>query len=325
MKNSIAVSSDLIHEVKTRMDGNWKSVLESFLGSQVLVKPNQPCPFCGGKDRFSYLAKKSDGSCFCRHCGYRDGIRMMMDIQHKTFPEVIRELAENLGIPEVEPNKFQLKTPVIPKAFSPERLWNLAKPLTEDDGAVLYLKSRGLDGTNFLSLRFIPKLRYAECTEESTLQESFHQGLLCRVDSADKECMNILRIYLDNGRKAQVKVAKKILGKQLSGGYIKLGEVDPQKGILGLAEGVETALSAAKLFGFPVCSVITAFNFKNFTPPSEVRKLVLFGDSDSNFIGQREVYSAASALARKYPGLEISVRLPEELDSDWNDVLMKSC
>ncbi|MFQ7479504.1 MAG: toprim domain-containing protein, partial [Parasutterella excrementihominis] len=53
-----------------------------------------------------------------------------------------------------------------------------------------------------------------------------------------------------------------------------------------ISEGIETALSASELFGVPVWSVVAAFNFRNFVPPKSVRRIIIFGDSDKNFIGQ---------------------------------------
>lgn len=38
--------------------------------------------------------------------------------------------------------------------------------------------------------------------------------------------------------------------------------------------------------------MVAAFNFRNFVPPKSVRRIIIFGDSDKNFIGQREAYAA---------------------------------
>ena len=89
MQNSIQPSAEFQQLVKAQLKGNWKSVLEQHLGAEVLAKPNQPCPFCGGSDRFSFTDKFGNGDCYCRHCGHRDGIKVIMDLTHKNFSEVI--------------------------------------------------------------------------------------------------------------------------------------------------------------------------------------------------------------------------------------------
>ncbi len=325
MQNSIQSSAEFQQLVKTQLKGNWKSVLEQYLGEEVLAKPNQPCPFCGGNDRFSFTDKFGNGDCYCRHCGHRDGIKVIMDLTHKNFLEVMADLGTVLGIPSEGSQKTAPKKTKSRKTFTSKDLWNLGAPIEENSSADRYLSSRGLDGKKFESLRFFDHLRYAEKSKDgSSWEEKYFEGILCRIDSSEEECFNVLRIYLDGGKKAKVKAPKKVFGKEISGGFIKLGEISPANGRLGLAEGVETAMSAAMLYNMPVWSIISAFNFKNFVPPKEVQELFIFADNDSNFVGQKEAYTAASVLAQKFKSLKISVIIPPEVNSDWNDVLRNS-
>lgn len=325
MQNSFQPSAEFQQLVKAQLKGNWKSVLEQHLGAEVLAKPNQPCPFCGGSDRFSFTDKFGNGDCYCRHCGHRDGIKVIMDLTHKNFSEVIVALGEQLGIPAEVPSEPKPKKAKSRKTFTSKDLWNLGSPIEKDTSADRYLSSRGLDGRNFQSLRFFDHLRYAEKSKDgASWEEKYYEGILCRIDSSEEECFNVLRIYLDNGQKAKVKAPKKVFGKEISGGFIKLGEINPEDGRLGLAEGVETAMSAGILHEMPVWSVISAFNFKNFVPPEEVKELFIFADNDSNFVGQKEAFTAPSVLAQKYKSLKISVVIPPEVNSDWNDVLLSS-
>lgn len=144
---------------------------------------------------------------------------------------------------------------------------------------------------------------------------------MAEIVNSEGDRVSLHRTYLDKGRKAPVKAVKKVLGKELSGCAVRLAETD-ESGVLGLAEGIETALSASELFGVPVWSVVAAFNFRNFVPPKSVRRIIIFGDSDKNFIGQREAYAGAAEIKQRHPDIEVEVRLPEQSGSDWNDVLM---
>ena len=144
---------------------------------------------------------------------------------------------------------------------------------------------------------------------------------MAEIVNSEGHRVSLHRTYLDKGRKAPVKAVKKVLGKELSGCAVRLAETD-ESGVLGLAEGIETALSASELFGVPVWSVVAAFNFRNFVPPKSVRRIIIFGDSDKNFIGQREAYAGAAEIKQRHPDIEVEVRLPEQSGSDWNDVLM---
>lgn len=87
---------------------------------------------------------------------------------------------------------------------------------------------------------------------------------------------------------------------------------------LGIAEGVETAMSAAQLFEVPVWAALSSGGLIKWRPPSTVRNVIVFGDNDSSFAGQ----AAAFALAHKLriEGLHVDVRIPDE-EGDWNDVV----
>lgn len=325
MQNSIRLPAEICQIVKAQLKGNWKGTLEQYLGAEALAKPNQPCPFCGGNDRFSFTDKFGHGDCYCRHCGHRDGFKVIMDLTNKNFNEVVVDLAGQLGIPAQVSKEPKPKKSKSRKTFTSNDLWNLGSPIEDGCSAERYLSSRGLNGKNSESLRFFDHLRYAEKSSDGkSWEEKYFEGILCRVDFPGEECTNVLRIYLDNGHKAKVKAPKKVFGKDISGGFIKLGDFSPEAGRLGIAEGVETAMSAGILHEMPVWSIISAFNFKNFVPPEGVKELFIFADNDANFIGQKEAYTAASVLAQKFKSLKISVVIPSEVNSDWNDVLINS-
>lgn len=56
---------------------------------------------------------------------------------------------------------------------------------------------------------------------------------------------------------------------------------------MGIAEGIETAIAAGRLFQMSVWSVICANGIETFQPPPGCRHLVIFADHDLNGVGQR--------------------------------------
>jgi hypothetical protein len=95
-------------------------------------------------------------------------------------------------------------------------------------------------------------------------------------------------------------------------GCVRLGGVAFR---LGLAEGIETALSASLLFGVPCWATLGTERFRLVELPPEVRELLLFLDKDEG--GRR-----AEALARETFGhLSIEAHYPRREGWDWNDVL----
>jgi putative DNA primase/helicase len=87
---------------------------------------------------------------------------------------------------------------------------------------------------------------------------------------------------------------------------------------MGIAEGIETALAASRLFCISVWSVLCAHGIETFEPPGECRHLIVFADHDRHGASQR----AAVALAAKL-SLPIEIKMPDQPGTDWNDVLLE--
>lgn len=93
----------------------------------------------------------------------------------------------------------------------------------------------------------------------------------------------------------------------------------PRGGRLGLAEGIETALSVMQLFGIPCWATLGNERFGLVTIPESVRELHLFVDNDAGGVLADERAREAYACE----GRRIATRRPERTDDDWNDVLMR--
>lgn len=87
--------------------------------------------------------------------------------------------------------------------------------------------------------------------------------------------VQITLLTLD-GRKASVAVPRWIIG-QLGAGAVRF---DKAGGVLGLAEGIETALSAMQLTGVPCWCSLSAARMSSVAIPDSVCELHLFGDAD---------------------------------------------
>lgn len=99
---------------------------------------------------------------------------------------------------------------------------------------------------------------------------------------------------------------------RLGAGLVRL--VPPAKR-LGLAEGIETALSAIRLFDMPCWATLGTERFSRIDLPSSVEQIVLFLDHDAG--GRR-----AEMLARaRFGERVIEAHYPPRAGDDWNDVL----
>ncbi|WP_240334415.1 toprim domain-containing protein, partial [Sphingobium estronivorans] len=90
----------------------------------------------------------------------------------------------------------------------------------------------------------------------------------------------------------------------------------PATDMLGLAEGLETAISAMTLLDIPVWATLGSERLHRIALPSRVTRLILLPDNDQ--AGQRAV--AKALVAYEYPGRIIQTIWPPMGMNDWNDV-----
>ncbi len=130
----------------------------------------------------------------------------------------------------------------------------------------------------------------------------------------------------DGCAKAAVPSAKKILGVPVHGatrgGAIRLYQ--PRARILGIAEGIESALSMHLLQKLPVWSSFCADNLERAQLPKGLRELHIGIDIDANGKGE-EVAQALAKRARRFsPRTKVYLVTPEvEGTGDLNDELRR--
>jgi putative DNA primase/helicase len=213
----------------------------------------------------------------------------------------------------IEPARARRRDALAPSARrssanAARRVWSEARPV----GGTLaqsYLAARGLASDS-------PQLRYHPRTPSGPAPLTRYRPALIAAVRGDEGLIAIHRTFLDSKRGSDVCAAGEKRGLGPFGtGAVRLGGAGPR---LGLAEGIETALSAAALFGIPCWAALGAERFPLISLPSQLEELLLFLDHDSG--GRR-----AEALARKaFAHLRrIEAHYPPRPGADWNDVLLR--
>ena len=189
------------------------------------------------------------------------------------------------------------------------RIWNESRPL-QGTAAERYLARRAIH-------RGSSELRYHPRTPHGRSPLTAYRPALIAAVRDGSGLSGIHRIFIDpgNGALAALPNPKCGLGS-FGGGAVRLGGSADR---LGLAEGIETALSATALFGVPCWAALGTERFRPVALPAQVRELLLFLDHDSG--GLR-----AERLARETFAHIASIRAfyPERPGDDWNDVLSRS-
>lgn len=144
---------------------------------------------------------------------------------------------------------------------------------------------------------------------------AYRPALLAAVRERGK-LVAVQRTFLDPDRARRARDLanpRRMLGRPEMGSVI----LAPATEKLGLAEGVETALSAMLLLDIPVWAVLGSERLARVAIPFTVKKLLLLPDNDK--AGRLSAIAAARAHAAD--GRIIETLWPPVDFNDWNDVL----
>ena len=290
--------------------GRWPSILMYFgIEERFLKNKHGECPICGGKDRYRFDDKAGRGTWICNQCGAGDGFALLEKYKGWTFKEAayqVELIAGNVTAKAIKEDSDEAK-----KMAAVKRIWNDAEPVSKGDPVWLYLNRRiGLEIIP-ACLKFHPALPYVDGENVD-----YFPALVAAVSNHENQGIGVHRIYLTSaGEKAPVEKAKKLMaGRPLNGGSIKLGASGE---VLGIAEGIETALAASRKFSVPVWAAISAGLLEQWMPPESVKSVIVFGDNDASYTGQASAYALAKKLRLK--GVNADVRIPELVGTDWAD------
>lgn len=323
MKVVMGVSlRERIEQVIRLANGRWKEIfIASGIDAYHLESQNRPCPLCGGTDRFSFTDYQKRGNYLCRQCGVGDGIALIQKYRQCTFFEALDwidaylgiEYPKNMPVLSGDEESEEVSIEII-QARERMALWAKARPVQEGDPVWEYLLGRGLDPRAcYPEIRYLANAEYREGDEVKVLPV-----MLSRVTDGRGVVINLHRTYLKNEQKASVAKPKKLMVGTVKDGAVQLGP--PVQEILGLAEGIETAMAAHELTGIPVWATLGCANLKSFAAiPMSVRQVFIFADNDANFAGQSAAYQLAHTLS--IHGLEVQVLVPSHMGQDWLDVL----
>ena len=180
------------------------------------------------------------------------------------------------------------------------------------------------------SLRFHHSLPYyQEDDEGNNVLVGKFPAIIAAIKDLEGNIITLHRTYLTpTGYKAKVESARKMMtvpaDKTVTGNAIQLGG-QPVDGVLGVAEGLETALSVIKCYGIPTWSAVSATILANFEPPEGVHTLIIWADRDRSLTGQKVAQALKTKMEEK--GINTYIMIPMRpimgKSVDWNNVLMK--
>ena len=139
-------------------------------------------------------------------------------------------------------------------------------------------------------------------------------GMTAAVHAPNGNLIAIQTTFLTSDGKRASCAIPRITQGSLGRGAVRLAAASE---VLGLAEGVETALSAMHLFDIPVWAALGAQRMDRVAIPIEVRKLFIFADND----GPGRAAAERTAYAHRFR--KVHLRYPPSVN-DWNDFLISN-
>lgn len=307
--------------VASHAAGASGDAVEQLAELGILVRPNGPaeqrvgCPRCDRGARDDALGINIEtGVYHCFRCGWSG----------RAGASETRSAAPTLRLDD--PHRAERVR---------ERLravWEASVPLEDGQARPVraYLTARGLKAileAPPACLRAHPALAYFDTTTRRELA-TWPAMLALFFDRRGEPC-TVHATYLrhDGSGKAPVGSPKKILGiaarGATRGGAIRLNA--PAAGRLGVAEGIESALSLHLIRGIPVWSSYCAGNLEALSLPAGLLELEIGVDVDADGKGERSARRLASRALGEQPSLRVRLIMPDgEGPRDLNDELRSS-
>ncbi|WAH52458.1 toprim domain-containing protein [Pseudescherichia vulneris] len=299
--------------------GQWAMIFEHY-GLPPITGKNHfrgKCPVCDSIGKFRIDDRDGAGTWICT-CGSGDGMKLVTTTQGKPFNQICKEIDQLIGnsftrekLPETS-SASSMRTRVLSK-------FSKLSSLRGTSGAD-YLNARGIYQLPQEAIRFNDNERYGGRVFQSLYSlATDDKGELCYLH----------RTLLDGSRKAQLKDssgAKRQKSIQ-EDNYLDHARsvairMFPVASTLGIAEGIETALSAHQIYKVNTWATMTANFMKKFRVPAGVKNFIIFADRDINSAtGLAAALECAHANLLAKNDLErISIYYPD--NGDFNDMLM---
>lgn len=294
--------------------GKWEEILPRFgCSSEYLKNKHGPCPLCGGgKDRFRFDDRDGRGTWICNQCGAGTGLQLVAALNgwdiRVAMKEVLKVAAHQQWTDKREPSKHHTDpmnriSAILSKTSS----------VKHGDPVDLYLRSRGI--TPNPSLRCHSSLPYWEAGK---ITGTF-PAMVGEIKTLDGSIVSLHLTYLRGQGKAPVQIPRKMLPAvgTIKGASVHLTELCKTK-TLCITEGIETGIAVWLRTGHAVWAALSAGGMESIEVPDNIDHIKIYGDNDSNFVGQHAAYGLAKRIGKR-----ASVHIPSNANEDWLNVYQR--
>lgn len=303
--------------------GHWPEVFKSMgLPPVTGIKHWQKeCPVCGRKGKYRCDDKEGRGTWICS-CGTGDGWKLLQLTQSKPIAELYSLVDEIIG------NTYEREDSGQSQSTKGSDIASRHDKVLQRFAALEAL--RGTDAERYLQRRGINVLPSADAVryekKQTVRSGGVYQALWSLVTDNQYRVCYLHRTLLDGDKKAPVAEVKKAWKLQdditISNAASLAIRIFPVTSTLGIAEGIETALSCKQLCNVNTWSVVNAGLMEKFRVPTGVTHLIIFADMDPHTAtGQAAAFNCAHAnLMAKNDLVKVSIRWCDA--GDFNDMIL---
>jgi putative DNA primase/helicase len=315
-------------DIKAAARGRWPRILRAVAGlsDEQLRDRHQPCPNCGGRDRYRFTDRHESGDYFCNGCGPGNGFRMVMLMNNCTFPKALDLVGDYLRVgtavdPPLKPQKpAPRQEPRAVKASTIMELMAVTKPLSAPEAkpARDYLENRLGRLPDPLPRLGCARLPYHG--DGKVLGE--FDCLIGFVRTLDGKVVQAQRTYILDGKKAPVSSPRKFLRGAMPLGaavWLYMTPRDPCAPFRMVAgEGIETTLALRQHIGgdLPAFAFLTAGSLAKADIPFSCSQVDCAVDMDD--AGR---YAVADLMINQESFYtEVTGYCPPSPAKDWADI-----
>jgi len=257
------------------------------------------CPLCEGKKNFRFNIHEGVIKWIC-NCGRGDWWSFLTQFLNISWQKLASDIDRIFGN----------VADYVPKPKKKEYDYSLLKPI-KGTPVIDYLNSRGI--TKMPDKAVMYSLSEYDCET--------NQSYCAMIGIATDERLDVKkrhRTFLNGHKKVNTQKKQKTISEGGENLAIKMFDLDV---CLGIAEGIETALSTTQKYNIPTWSAMSASGMDKFRAPRGVKTLFVFADNDiRSCTGLAAAFNCAKGnmLSNNDVG-RVVVRWPEL--ADFNDVL----
>ncbi|MEX0447210.1 toprim domain-containing protein [Xenorhabdus sp. SGI246] len=295
--------------------GRWPEIFAYYKLPPVTGKNHfkGKCPICERKGKFRIDNKDDRGTFICT-CNRGDGWALLRLTQGKDFKTLADEIDLLLGIQSDKRSVVKKETNITKFRNKVTACYANLPGLKGTQGED-YLRNRGIHVLPAANVKYCP---------EQPVRNGKLQAIWSLVTDAKGTLCYLHRTYLDGDRKADITPQKKLDATQEESYRTHASSLAirlfPVNSTLGIAEGIETALSCKQIYGVNTWSTMNAGYMAKFVAPQGVNHLIIFADIDWSATGEAAAYECARKNLSANNDIEkVSVRWADI--GDFNDML----